>query len=263
MISPLPRAPWVLIYCRCSHPNSRDSGTSIPVQLKECRQWRVRILAEHSDLQAGPEFEDAAVSAKANEFQDRPGGKELIAAVQPGDHIVFYQVSRAWRLCRDGHALVDKWRAEGVTLHFVRDGVDMSTSSGRMIFGVLLAQAQYQSDDLSERMCDIKEHLRKNGWVVSGPVKKGYRRHKLPNGRKIDVPMLQQNKLEHLLVRLRDGEGRTFKEIADEVTRQNCLAHKMPVTSGALGFYNEYECRRLYGRAKERMESEKNGKSEE
>ena len=85
-------------------------------------------MAKHPELIRGQIFRDPAVSAWKNEFAARPGGKELAEKVQSGDHVIFWGMKRAFRLARDGHTMLDKWREQGIYLHFVREAIDLTTA---------------------------------------------------------------------------------------------------------------------------------------
>ncbi len=51
----------------------------------------------------------------------------------------------------------------GATVRSLRDGVDTSTSTGRMVDGILMSNAEYERELIRERTALKLEHARKSG----------------------------------------------------------------------------------------------------
>ena len=59
----------------------------------------------------------------------------------------------------------------GVTVRSLRDGVDTSTSTGRMVAGILMSSAEYERELVRERTALKLEHARKSGRKFGRPAK--------------------------------------------------------------------------------------------
>lgn len=59
----------------------------------------------------------------------------------------------------------------GVTLRSLHDGVDTSTSTGRMVAGILMSIAEYERELVRERTALKLEHARKSGPKFGRPAK--------------------------------------------------------------------------------------------
>jgi DNA invertase Pin-like site-specific DNA recombinase len=59
----------------------------------------------------------------------------------------------------------------GVTVRSLHDGVDTSTSTGRMVAGILMSIAEYERELVRERTALKLEHARKSGRKFGRPAK--------------------------------------------------------------------------------------------
>ncbi|HZE16648.1 MAG TPA: recombinase family protein, partial [Mycobacterium sp.] len=59
----------------------------------------------------------------------------------------------------------------GVTVRSVHDGVDTSTSTGRMVAGILMSIAEYERELVRKRIALKLEHARKSGRKFGRPAK--------------------------------------------------------------------------------------------
>ena len=80
-----------------------------------------------------------------------------------------------WRLDRMGRSLVDlvttlqELNDLGVEFISLRDGVDVTTSAGKLFFGLIASFAQYEKDILKERTIAGLVAARKRGKVLGRP----------------------------------------------------------------------------------------------
>ena len=107
-------------------------------------------------------FKDVGVSGKR---ASRPGLDAMLAAVQPGDDVVVVKLDRLGRSMLHTAQLAAGFREREVGFHSLRDGVDTSTASGRMMFGLLATFAEYEREMMVERTLAGLEHARENGRV--------------------------------------------------------------------------------------------------
>jgi DNA invertase Pin-like site-specific DNA recombinase len=102
---------------------------------------------------------------------DRPGLAALMGYVREGDTVVVWKLDRLGRntlhILETVKALTDR----GITLVSVTDGIDSSTSAGRMMIGVLGSLAEYERALTIERTALKRASSRANGTRFGRPKK--------------------------------------------------------------------------------------------
>lgn len=93
---------------------------------------------------------DSAVSGKKPLFE-RPEGRNLLTLAQPGDHLVWAKLDRAFRSVVDGASTLAMLAHKGVYVHSLDLGLDTSTAVGRCVCTVMLAFAELEREYASER----------------------------------------------------------------------------------------------------------------
>jgi len=83
---------------------------------------------------------------------ERPGMKKLLAYVEPGDTVVVWRVDRLGRSLIDVLNTVNLLRDRGVHLRSVSDGIDPTTTSGRLMLNMLATLAEYERELIVERV---------------------------------------------------------------------------------------------------------------
>lgn len=81
----------------------------------------------------------------------RPLRDQLLADLREGDTLVIWRLDRVGRSMAEVLQIVDDLNARGVNLVSITDGVDATTSTGRLLLGVLVAAAEYERNLISER----------------------------------------------------------------------------------------------------------------
>lgn len=157
----------ILIYIRCSHQDSVDSGLGLEAQLAACRRFAARLQEQNPNLPVVLEFSDEAVSAYMHRFKLRPNGKKLTEQLQPGDHVLFARLDRAFRSVRDCAETIPEWQERGIHIHFVNDGLDTTTPIGRAMVSIMSAFAQIEPEMTSTRTREALRELRTLGRGVN------------------------------------------------------------------------------------------------
>jgi DNA invertase Pin-like site-specific DNA recombinase len=92
-------------------------------------------------------FEDKASGARV----DRPQLVEALLSLQPGDTLTVWKLDRLGRSLAHLVAIADELRERGVFLRSLTEAVDTATASGRLLYAVLGAVAQFERDVIVER----------------------------------------------------------------------------------------------------------------
>jgi DNA invertase Pin-like site-specific DNA recombinase len=134
------KAAMTALYCRVSHQTQKDA---IKNQEPELKDWAKKEGAPAKF------YRDVCTGAKMN----RPQFDRLMQDIRRGKvkRIVVWRLDRLGRTAGGLHSLLDELQRLGVTLISVRDGFDLSTSSGRLFFGLLASIAQYEKEVRQER----------------------------------------------------------------------------------------------------------------
>lgn len=81
----------------------------------------------------------------------RPELKKLLDTLKQGDEVVIYKLDRIARSLRDLLAIEDRIQQSGATLHTITEYIDTRSPTGRMIFQILGAVAEFERALISER----------------------------------------------------------------------------------------------------------------
>lgn len=82
---------------------------------------------------------------------DRPKFSELLEKLQTGDTLKVTKLDRFARNTEDGGRVIKSLLAKGVSVHILNIGLIDDTPTGKLIFHVLLAFAEFERDMIVER----------------------------------------------------------------------------------------------------------------
>jgi DNA invertase Pin-like site-specific DNA recombinase len=125
---------------------------------EDARADRLRQVStedQHLDLQrdaltrasCARTFEDRRSGAKA----DRPGLAAALDYVWSGDSLVVWRLDRLGRSLSDLIALVRRMEEAGVQLRSLTEGIDTSTTNGKLTFHLFAALAEFERALVRER----------------------------------------------------------------------------------------------------------------
>ena len=92
-------------------------------------------------------FEDAASGAKA----DRPGLADALAYLRAGDTLVVWRLDRLGRSLKDLIVLVGQLETGGIGFKSLTEAIDTTTNSGKLIFHIFSALAEFERTLIQER----------------------------------------------------------------------------------------------------------------
>lgn len=169
------------MYRRVSTIDQVDHGHSLPQQeqamLDYCRARGWEVVAS---------FEDKGKSGRSR--SKRPGLEAALAAVCGHKGVlVVYSLSRLARSIVDAAAILKELKGCGAGLAIVDMAIDTSTPHGELIFNIFASLAQFESQQIGERIKGVNKYrtaqmgyrtqgVQPAGWTIAedGP-KKGQR----------------------------------------------------------------------------------------
>lgn len=139
-----------LIYARVSPKGSAWTGqeTSIPVQIKECKEYVLR-------RDPSAQFREISDEFKTGKNLHRAGMQRILADIGNGgdwDCLVVWSLDRLTRSLVDALPLLEQIRDTGKGLMSVRQSIDMFSAGGRLQLHMMICFAEYERSMLSERV---------------------------------------------------------------------------------------------------------------
>lgn len=98
----------------------------------------------------------------------RPKFTELINKLQKGDTLVVTKLDRFSRTAGEGAELVKQLHNRGVMIHILNMGMVDNTTMGKLMVTMLLAFAEFEHDNILERLNTGKEIAKAHGKRVDG-----------------------------------------------------------------------------------------------
>ena len=103
---------------------------------------------------------------------DRPAFQELLAEISTGDTLVVTKLDRFARSTQDALKTIKYLFEKGVRIHVLNLGVIENTSTGRLIFTIFSAFADFERDLIVERTQEGKELAKQRPGFKEGRPKK-------------------------------------------------------------------------------------------
>lgn len=103
--------------------------------------------------------------------RERPELNKLIERMSAGDTVVIESLSRLGRSTKDLIELMELFNARGVNLVSLKESIDTSSSTGKLLFTLMSALAQFERDLISERTVEGLKSARARGRMGGRPKK--------------------------------------------------------------------------------------------
>ena len=156
------------IYCRLSQDSKAGPNYSLDKQEQECKKYceghDLKNICVHRVVGSA---RGSGISA-TNTYMNN-----VISEMVKGDTLIVYDVTRFSRNTLNGLLLLEKMVDKGVKIRTVKEKLGYDTIYDRLAFRQLLSLAEYESDQISERIKTSVEFRQQNG-IKLGSAPYGY-----------------------------------------------------------------------------------------
>ncbi len=145
--------------------STTDQSLSLAAQETAIRQWCAAMGHEIVEV-----IHDRGESGST---LDRPGLVRCLALLANGeaDGLVVLKLDRLTRSVRDFCNLVERFSSMGWALVSVRDSLDTSSASGRLMANILVSFAEFERSVVSERTSAALQELKRQGVRLGPPIR--------------------------------------------------------------------------------------------
>ena len=102
--------------------------------------------------------------------RNRPELTKLLDRLTEGDTVVVESLSRLGRSTKDLIELTELFRSKGVHFVSLKESVDTNTSTGKLLFTLMSAIAQFERDTIADRTCEGLRSARARGRTGGRPA---------------------------------------------------------------------------------------------
>ena len=195
------------IYVRVSTEEQAKEGYSIRAQ-----EQKLKDYAGVKDWQIHDVYIDEGISGK--NITARPEVNRLIDDVKKGyvKNVLVFKIDRLTRSTSDLIFLVDLFNEYNCTFNSLMESIDTQTASGRMFLKIIGTFAEFERENISERIILGRERKIQEGYTLcSHTASYGYDR---PNGQKIQSIIEGEAQIVQEIFDLYGNQGINITEIA-------------------------------------------------
>jgi putative DNA-invertase from lambdoid prophage Rac len=157
-------------YARVSTTRQADEGESLDVQRRQMQGY-----AMMNGLTIDKVYVERGVSG-SKPVSERPEGKALLDALEPGDVILTSKLDRMFRSALDALDVLKSLKERGISLHMLDLGGDVTGNGiSKLVFTILSAVAEAERDRIRERVQTMKTDQRARGRFLGGSVPFGFK----------------------------------------------------------------------------------------
>lgn len=101
--------------------------------------------------------------------KDRPELSKLLERITKGDTVVIESLSRLGRSTKDLIELTELFKSKGVRLVSLKESIDTDSSTGKLLFTLMSAIAQFERDTIADRTREGLRSARARGRTGGRP----------------------------------------------------------------------------------------------
>ncbi len=216
------RDKWQSIIRVQGHPHMAKSFTSRTDAKRWATETELKLRREDAGIAKihFPKFDDVEITEQVSGttcFERRLKGSELMSSLKRGDHIICSHLDRFSRNTLNLLQLVEKFRKQKVSLHFVDVGGEVTGTDamGSVFLKLLSVFAEFYAKQVSEKSKATKQRMIKENKYTGGfRPKFGYDVD--DNG--YLVPCEKEQSIIRLMNILRK-KGNSYKKISEIITK--------------------------------------------
>ncbi len=145
--------------------------------------------------------------------KDRPVLAQVMADLQAGDTLVICKLDRWARSLKELLVMAGQLEERGVALHVLDQQIDTSTPTGRLMFQVLGAVAEFEREIGIQRSRDSVEHRRATGGDLGGR-RRSYSEAQIQLGQRLRAEGRSITQIAEVMGLSRGTTHRLLKELA-------------------------------------------------
>jgi len=213
------------IYLRVSTEEQVQEGYSIRAQ-----EQKLKDFARIKDWSIFKIYSDEGISGK--NITERPAINEMIADIQSGlvQNVVVYKIDRLTRSTADLIFLVDLFNQYDCAFNSLSESIDTQTASGRMFLKIIGIFAEFERENIIERVKLGLEKKVKEGYSLCTNVSSyGYTREK---GQKIQTIHEQEAQIVKDIFDMYVQQGMSLMAIAKHLNILKISAKKGATWTG-------------------------------
>lgn len=200
-------------YIRVSTEKQAEEGVSLEAQKEKIKAW-----CEMNEYELLCIEEDAGVSGKS--MKNREGLRRALDKIGKDTVLVAYSFSRLARSTRDLLDIAEYLQKKDADLASISERVDTAGATGRLVFTILAALAQFERDLTGERTKSSLAYKKRVGEAYS-PTPFGYDR--VEDGTDVEKKRLVANNKELAVLetmKQMKSQGVSLRRIADSLNQQ-------------------------------------------
>ncbi len=128
------------------------------VSTKKQSNERQDFVFEQQGIKANKSYKDKITGTK----KDRPELNKLKLAVEEGDIIYVESISRLGRNLKDTIETLEYFISKGVRVVILKEGIDTTTSTYKLLLGIFGAIAEMERDTIQERVTQRIDQLKED-----------------------------------------------------------------------------------------------------
>lgn len=117
----------------------------------------------------GVELKNIFTDKVSGKTYSRDGFKRLCEVAKSGDTIVVEALNRVGRTARELLTIIEDWDKAGITFISLKENIDMSTPTGKLISQLLSSIAEFEASVIRERTLEGLAVARANGRIGGRP----------------------------------------------------------------------------------------------
>ena len=161
------------IYIRVSTEEQAQEGFSIRAQ-----EQKLKDFARIKDWSIYKIYMDEGISGK--NLVDRPAMQEMLADIESGavKNVLVFKIDRLTRSTADLIYLIDLFNTHDCAFNSLTESIDTQTASGRMFLKIIGIFAEFERENIIERVKVGIERKVREGYAIGGNTSYGYDRPK-------------------------------------------------------------------------------------